>query len=181
MAILRATFGRYIKGNPSNILHREIHATNQAKGSTKVNLFDINFDRRIKVDYKDSINYMNSEAYKRTYQGHLVWKLYRRNHKAGMPSDKTAPTCINPEGFLISSYPCPICRDEYLILHPENYKLLEQFIDPYTGQILTPKSHGLCLKQYRNLIVSIHQARDIGSVTYDIPDRIYDYSEYQSR
>lgn len=32
--------------------------------------------------------------------------------------------------------PCPICRDEYLVLDPKNTKLLEQFISPFTGEIL---------------------------------------------
>lgn len=149
--------------------------------SAKVNLFDLNFDRRIKVDYQDSIKYMDSEAYKKTYDGNMIWKLYRRNGKSAILTDRTRPNCVSQEGFISTSYPCPICRDEYLILHPENIKLLEQFMNPYTGKILTPKHHGLCLKQYRNLVISIHQARDLGYLTYEIPDRLYDYQEYYSQ
>lgn len=157
---------------------RQICTTSSLDRSLKMNLFDLNFDRRIKVDYADSIKYMESEAFKKTYDGHLVWKLYKRNHKSQFPSEKTRPNCINSQGFLDTSYPCPICRDEYLVLHPENVKLLEQFIDPYTGSILPRKSHGLCLKQYRNLIIAIHKAKDLGNLTYDIPDRFYNYNEY---
>lgn len=148
--------------------------------SSKVNLFDLNFDRRIKVDYKESINYMESEAFKKTYGGELVWKLYRRNHKNTQPSKNTRPNCINKDGFLDTSYPCPVCRDEYLVIHPENTKLLNQFIDPYTDKVLTTRDHGLCQKQYRNLIIAVHRARDLGYLTYDIPDRLYDYEEYDS-
>lgn len=157
---------------------RQIATTNQLERSAKVNLFDLNFDRRIKVDYKDSIKYMNSEAYKKTYQGHLVWKLYRRNHKGQFPRENTRPNCINQEGFLMTSYPCPICRDEYLVLHPENVQLLKQFIDPCTGKIISRKNHGLCLKQYRNLNISVYQAKDLGTLVHDVPDRVYDYKDY---
>lgn len=146
--------------------------------SSKVNLFDLNFDRRIKVDYKDSIRYMDSEAFKKTYGDHLVWKLYKRNHKNQFPTENTRPNCINAEGFLNTSYPCPICRDEYLVLHPENVKLLRQFIDPTTGNIRPRIDHGLCLKQFRNLIIAINRAKDIGTISYELPDRLYDYEEY---
>lgn len=33
--------------------------------------------------------------------------------------------------------PCPICRDEYLILDHRNVELLKQFISPHSGQILS--------------------------------------------
>lgn len=164
-----------------NLIHnasRQFSISHPLNRSAKINLFDINFDRRIKVDYKDSIQYMGSEAFKKTYQGKLIWKVYKRNHKAQFPSDNTRPNCINQEGFLSTSYPCPICRDEYLVLHPENVKLLEQFIDPYTQEIITPRNHGLCQKQYKNLIIAVHRAKDIGTLTYDVPDRLYNYKEY---
>lgn len=144
----------------------------------KVNHYNLNFDRRIKVDHKESIRYMNSDAYEKTYRGKLIWQLYKRNHKGQTARENTRPDCINQEGFLVSSHPCPICRDEYLVLHPENEKLLKQFIDPNTGQILSRTKHGLCLKQYRNLIISIIRAKDIGTITYEVPDRLYDYKEY---
>jgi len=143
-----------------------------------VNYFDLNFDRRLKVDYTESIKYMESEAFKRTYKGLYVWQQYRRNHKGQWPRENTRPDCVNAEGFLDTSNPCVICRDEYLVLHPENRKLLEQFIDPYTGKVLSRKVHGLCLKQYRNLLISIIKAKDAGTITYELPDRYFDYKEY---
>lgn len=157
---------------------RHVSTTPIVERSAKVNLFDLNFDRRIKVDYKDSIRYLESEAYKRTYQGGLVWHLYRRNHKSLYPSENTRPNCINEHGFLKTSYPCTICRDEYLVLHPEHPKLLSQFISPYTGQIIDRRVHGLCLKQYRKLIISVIQSKDLGLLTHEVPDRLYDYNEY---
>lgn len=166
---------------PKNFNLRTLCTTTKVDASSKVNLFDLNFDRRIKVDYKDSMRYMESEAYKKTYLNEPVWHYYKRNHKAREPRENTRPNCVGEDGFLVSSYPCTICRDEYLVLHPENVKLLEQFIDPYTGSILSTKIHGLCLKQYRNLIITITQARDLGNLTYEIPDRLYDYAEYYER
>lgn len=157
---------------------RSIRFDSKRLGSSKVNLFDLNFDRRIKHDYKESLMYMNSEAYKKTYKGYLVWEIYKRNHKGQYASENTRDNCINSSGFLDTSYPCPICRDEYLVLHPENPQLLKQFIDPNTGATIKPNRHGLCRKQYRNLIISIIKAKDIGTLTYDVPDRFYDYKEY---
>lgn len=160
---------------------RQFSNTTPLARSSKVNLFDLNFDRRIKVDYKDSLNYMESEAYKKTYKGNIVWKLYRRNHKNQLPAKNTRPTCINDEGFITTSYPCPICRDEYLVIHPENVKLLKQFIDPYTEKVLPTQYHGLCRRQYRNLIIAVHRARDLGTLTFYVPDRLYDYGEYYTQ
>lgn len=156
---------------------RTISTSAPLAGSSKVNLFNLNFDRRIKHDYKESLDYMESEVYKSTYKEFLVWKIYRRNHKTQYPSRNTRPSCIK-DGKLSTSYPCPICRDEYLILHPENTKLLEQFINPNTGAIITPEHHGLCQKQYRNLIISVMIAKDIGTLTYDVPERLYNYRDY---
>lgn len=158
------------KPNLVNVAKREY--------SSKKNVYDLNFDRRIKVDFKDSINYMNSEAFKLTYKDELVWKVYRRNFKGQFPSENTRLSCVNDEGFVDTSYPCPVCRDEYLILHHENTRLLEQFIDPYTGLTYSRKEHGLCLRQYRALVISIEKARDLGLMTTNVPGRLYDYKEY---
>lgn len=35
--------------------------------------------------------------------------------------------------------PCPICRDEYLVLDYRNVDLLKQFISPFNGAILPTK------------------------------------------
>lgn len=157
---------------------RPLSTSGIVAGAEKVNLFDLNFDRRIKVDYKDSLKYMDSEAYKKTYFDKPVWFYYKRNHKAREPHENTRPNCVGSNGFLMTSYPCVICRDEYLVLHPENAKLLKQFIDPYTGAIISRKVHGLCLKQYRNLVITITQAKDLGTLTFEIPERLYNYAEY---
>lgn len=167
------------KSISKNVL-RHIFVTAPLERSGKVNLFGMNFDRRIKVNHEDSIKYMDSQAYKKTYENHIVWKLYRRNHKHQHPAKNTRPYCINEEGFLKTSYPCPICRDEYLVIHRDNVKLIKQFIDPYTGEVLPTTVHGVCQKQYRKLVVAIHQAKDIGTLTYEIPDRWYDYDEYRN-
>jgi small subunit ribosomal protein S18b len=40
-------------------------------------------------------------------------------------------------GKISTGNPCPICRDEYLVLHHENVDLLKQFISPHTGEVLS--------------------------------------------
>lgn len=146
----------------------------------KYNLFNMNYDRRVQqIDYLDSIKYMESKAYKQAYGDERVWEVCKRNHKGTMPREVTRSSCINEEGFVRTSYPCSICKDEYLILHYENYKLLEQFINPYTGQIYTTQDHGLCFKQYRLLQIAIYRAINTGTLVIDLPDRLYDYSLYR--
>ncbi|XP_048472890.1 28S ribosomal protein S18b, mitochondrial isoform X5 [Rhincodon typus] len=62
--------------------------------------------------------YLQSEEYIERYGKQPVWADYRRNHKGGIPPQKTRKTCIN-------------------------VKLLEQFICPHTGTIYHPTRTGL--------------------------------------
>jgi len=39
--------------------------------------------------------------------------------------------------MIATGNPCPICRDEYLILDYRNVELLKQFISPYSGKLLS--------------------------------------------
>lgn len=74
--------------------------------------------------------------------------------------------------------PCPICRDEYLVLDYRNLDLLKQFISPHTGEVLSYSKTGLCQKRHLQLIVAVEKAKDCGLIEYDVPFREYDYSEY---
>lgn len=138
---------------------------------------NITIDRSEIIPVETSIKYLQSLAFKKTYEGHPVWFLYRRNHKGERPPRKTRKTCIRGEKISTGN-PCPICRDEYLVLHEENIELLKQFICPHTGGILSYNKTGLCQKKHQQLIISIKRAYDRGLITYDIPFRKYDYSEY---
>uniref|UniRef100_A0A3B4B7K3 Uncharacterized protein n=1 Tax=Periophthalmus magnuspinnatus TaxID=409849 RepID=A0A3B4B7K3_9GOBI len=84
--------------------------------------------------------YLESEEYIEKYGSSPVWTGYRRNHKGGIPPQKTRKTCIR--GDKICGNPCPICRDANIIIHPQNVKLLEQFISPYTGMVYDPTKTG---------------------------------------
>lgn len=91
-------------------------------------------DRTKIIPVETSIRYLQSKAYKQTYGENPVWFLYRRNHLGGFAPKKTRRTCVR-NGVISTGNPCPICRDEYLVLDPRNTKLLEQFISEYTGQV----------------------------------------------
>lgn len=93
------------------------------------------------------------------------------------PPRKTRKTCIRG-GQISTGNPCPICRDEYLVLSEENIELLKQFICPHTGSIISYTKTGLCQKKHFLLCVCIERARDRGMLTFDVPLRKYDYSEY---
>lgn len=138
---------------------------------------ELNKDRTQEIPLETSLRYMKSAAYKKTYGEEPVWVLYRRNHKGSLAPKKTRRTCIRG-GMISTGNPCPICRDEYLVLNEENITLLDQFICPHTGSILSYTKTGLCQKSHQQLIVAIERAKDRGLITYDVPFRQYDYSEY---
>lgn len=134
-------------------------------------------DRSQVIPVETSIKYMDSNAYKTTYGDDPVWKNYRRNFKGSYPPRKTRKTCIR-KNFVSTGSPCPICRDEYLVLDYLNVDLLGQFISPYTGEILSYRKTHICQKRHRELLVAVEKARDFGLLTFDVPFREYDYSEY---
>uniref|UniRef100_A0A8D8R0B0 Small ribosomal subunit protein mS40 n=1 Tax=Cacopsylla melanoneura TaxID=428564 RepID=A0A8D8R0B0_9HEMI len=137
-------------------------------------------DRRNPHPVETSIRYLASEAYQKCYGSEPVWKPYRRNHKGMFAPRKTRRTCIR-NGIVTASNPCPICRDEYLIVHPYNVNLLKQFISPFNGENLSYEKTGVCQKQHRALLVAITQAKNKGLITFDIPFREYDYADYMPK
>ncbi|KAK3933395.1 28S ribosomal protein S18b, mitochondrial [Frankliniella fusca] len=137
-------------------------------------------DRSIKIPVETSIRYLKSRAYKATYGDEPVWVPYRRNTIGQVPPTKTRRTCIKNDRIATGN-PCPICRDEYLVLHETNTDLLKQFISPYTGEILSYLTTNICMRQHDSLVVSILRARDQGLLTYHVPFRRYDYDVYKPK
>uniref|UniRef100_A0A8C7BW02 Mitochondrial ribosomal protein S18B n=1 Tax=Neovison vison TaxID=452646 RepID=A0A8C7BW02_NEOVI len=56
--------------------------------------------------------YLDSEEYQNRYGSRPVWADYRRNHKGGIPPQRTRKTCIRRDK--VAGNPCPICRDHKL-------------------------------------------------------------------
>lgn len=48
-------------------------------------------------------------------------------------------------------------------------------------QVLSYQKTGLCQKKHQQLLVAIERARDRGLLTFDLPFREYDYSEYYGK
>lgn len=134
-------------------------------------------DRTRIIPVETSIRYLKSEAYQQTYLEDPVWKQYRRNHKGVYPPKQTRKTCIR-QGKLATGNPCPICRDEYLVLDHRNIDLIKQFISSQNGKVLSYQITGLCQKRHLELLVAVERAMDYGLITFDVPFRDYDYSEY---
>lgn len=132
--------------------------------------------KRLVTDAESSIRYMESKAYSEAYGDKPVWFYYRRNFK-GQRAPETRKTCIRG-GQISTGSPCPICRDEHLLVDYRNTKLLEQFLSPYTGEVLESKKTGVCQKQHKKLLVEVMKAHNQGLLEKNIPFRIYDYSEY---
>merc|ERR1719439_272045 len=123
------------------------------------------------------MKYMESVAFKSTYGNDPIWKKYRRNYPGSRPPLSTRETCIRQERITTGS-PCPICRDEYLVIDFRNVALLKHFIDPYTGSILPPNKTGICQKQWRKLLIHMEKARDHGYLDVDCPSVDHDYNDY---
>ncbi|KAM4696438.1 small ribosomal subunit protein mS40 [Rhinophrynus dorsalis] len=105
-------------------------------------------------------DYLTSEEYLERYGQKPVWADYRRNHKGPIPPQKTRKTCIR--GGKTCGNPCPICRDQKLGLDYRNVNLLQQFICPHSGMVYDPTKTGVCMKQQKNLIKAITEAKDQG-------------------
>ncbi|TSK28224.1 28S ribosomal protein S18b, mitochondrial [Bagarius yarrelli] len=101
--------------------------------------------------YKDTPwKYLESEEYIERYGSKPIWSDYRRNHKGGIPPQKTRKTCINVD-------------------------LLQQFISPHTGMVYDSTRTGVCMKQQKLLNKAIEMARDHGFIPTQLPT--VDYSE----
>ncbi|XP_077017324.1 small ribosomal subunit protein mS40 isoform X2 [Tamandua tetradactyla] len=92
--------------------------------------------------YKDEPwKYLDSEEYQNRYGSRPVWADYRRNHKGGVPPQRTRKMCIRKNK--VAGNPCPICRDQKLHVDFRNVKLLEQFVCAHTGIIFHAPYTGL--------------------------------------
>ncbi|XP_046398397.1 28S ribosomal protein S18b, mitochondrial [Ischnura elegans] len=137
-------------------------------------------DRTKVIPVETSIKYLRSAAYKETYGDDPVWVNYRRNYKGSYPPRHTRKTCVR-QGAIATGNPCPICRDEYLVLDHANVDLLKQFVSAHNGEVLSYNETGLCRRKHQELLVAIERAKDRGLLTFDVPFREYDYSEYISK
>ncbi|XP_006011869.1 28S ribosomal protein S18b, mitochondrial isoform X2 [Latimeria chalumnae] len=122
--------------------------------------------------------YLESEEYIERYGSHPVWADYRRNHKGGIPPQKTRKTCIR--GGKVCGNPCPICRDQKLQIDYRNVKLLEQFMCPHTGIIYHPTRTGVCMKQSKKLTKAIESAQDHGLLSFRVPFMEFKLEEYSN-
>jgi len=131
-------------------------------------------------DFKDaetSMKYMESDAYKLTYGEGAIWKKYARSYGTHRKPQWTRKMCIR-RGLYGTGNPCPICRDEFLVVDYKNLKLLKQFLAPSTGELYSVTVTNVCQRQQKNLEVAYTLACDHGLIEHDVPFREYDYSLY---
>lgn len=130
------------------------------------------------VDLATSKAYLKSEAFAKTYEGLPVWHetLYRRNFQGRYNPVKTRPRCVM-RGVLVGN-PCPICRDNHLVLHHENVDLLKQFVEDQTGEVITTMKTNICQHQHERLQIAVGRARDRGLLEMRVPQRQYDYADF---
>ncbi|XP_044751471.1 28S ribosomal protein S18b, mitochondrial [Coccinella septempunctata] len=160
-----------------NITISSILRNENIKDNITLEYREVTKDRSQIIPVETSIKYLKSPAYQQTYGSDPVWKLYRRNHKGRIPPKKTRKTCIRA-GVISTGNPCPICRDEYLVLSEHNTELLKQFVCPHTGEILSFSKTGLCQVKHTQLLVALKRAYNFGLLTFDVPFRAYDYTDY---
>uniref|UniRef100_A0A1I8I1M8 ERIC3 protein n=3 Tax=Macrostomum lignano TaxID=282301 RepID=A0A1I8I1M8_9PLAT len=126
----------------------------------------------------ESLRYMASAAYKEVYGERPVWFHYRRNLRGSFEASKPRQRCFNTEGVYIRANPCPLCRDEYLVLDYRHSDLLVQFLDPQSGLLLGVGKVQVCKHQYDKLQLEVEKAFDSGYLEAPVPFRFYDYSLY---
>ena len=138
-------------------------------------------DRTRKIPLETSLAYMESAGYKETYGDKKIWELYRRNFpNTTNPNARTRRKCI-VFGRVQGGNPCPICRDEYLVVDYRNIKLLRQFLGDYNRQIVSVTRSGVCREQYKKLMIAIEKARDYGYLDVDAEFVEYDYEKYKPK
>jgi len=133
------------------------------------------------VDLKTSKAYLRSNAFAKTYEGLPVWheSNYKRNFRGAYNPVQTRPDCVM-YGRLVGN-PCPICRDNHLLVHHENVELLKQFVEPQTGAVITQRKTKICMHQQERMEIAIGRARDRGLLEMSVPHRDYDYADYYSK
>lgn len=89
-----------------------------------------------------------------------VWHSWVRNNKRSWPSMGQREACYTPSYSRKNC--CPLHRDVYLLPHYKNTKLLKQFIDPTTGNIMTGLRTGCCLQAEIELGVALQLAWQYG-------------------
>lgn len=57
------------------------------------------------------------------------------------------------------------------------FLFLFKILDAPNFQFVLRKT-GLCKKRHQQLMIAVAKARDCGYLTFDVPHRVYDYSEY---
>lgn len=143
-------FANYLKNTSNVTSHRSFSLTSARLCEANEEKEDEESDEKVHRLYKKyagtprdrskitpvekSIEYLKSAAFQSTYGDKKVWELYRRVHKGQLPRAKTRKTCIR-QNVIATGSPCPICRDEYLVLDHRNLELLKMFISPYTGEV----------------------------------------------
>ncbi|XP_035683484.1 28S ribosomal protein S18b, mitochondrial-like [Branchiostoma floridae] len=113
------------------------------------------------VTWEESVRYLQSSEFAERYNGREVWWDYVRNHKGSVPPQKTRKTCIRARRIATGN-PCPICRDQNLVVDYRNVELLQHFICPHTGEMHNVLRTGVCQKKHRLLIKEIEKAKDHG-------------------
>jgi len=130
------------------------------------------------VDLETSKKYLKSEAFALSYEGLPIWhpSLYRRNFRGFSNPTETRPDCVI-DGVLCGN-PCPICRDDHLVVHHENLELLKHFVEPKTGKVLSHRQTNVCMLQHSRVEIAIGRARDRGLMEMRVPFRDYDYADF---
>ena len=76
---------------------------------------------------------------------------------------------------------CNFLDKVMIFLAIRNVKLLQHFIDPYTGQTLPTSKTNICQKQFRLLDIEVERAKDHGLIEVDVPQVEYDYELYKKQ
>ncbi|XP_067930811.1 small ribosomal subunit protein mS40-like [Watersipora subatra] len=130
------------------------------------------------VDVETSIKYLESDAYAETYGDQPVWFHFRPNHPTGRPRERTRRTCVRG-GHYSTGQPCPICRDDHLVMDYRNVKLLKQFLTPNEVTIHVPFKTQICQMQHKKLLIALEKAKESGMLEdKNLEFRSYDYSQY---
>nr|XP_002129978.1 28S ribosomal protein S18b, mitochondrial-like [Ciona intestinalis]XP_026693609.1 28S ribosomal protein S18b, mitochondrial-like [Ciona intestinalis] len=126
--------------------------------------------------------YLETADFRTLYGERLIWENYVRNFKGGVQPQQTRSNCFR-KGEMSTGSPCPLCRDEKIMVTYNNLPLLHHFIDKQTGQLYSNLRTGACRFKHRRLVKAFSMAKDFGYlaaeaefVKYDLTDHRVNYS-----
>ena len=137
---------------------------------------DKEWDEYVENFSQTPVEYLKSEDYADLYGEKETWINYFRNRKGFIQHQNTRRSCYR-KGVMATGSPCPLCRDNRLLLTYKNIPLLIQYIDQHTGELHSELRTGLCQEKKARVVLTFKLAKELGYFHCNVPYVKYDLKQ----